>query len=156
MKIFIGADHVGYFLKEKIKTALQEMKHEVVDMGANSYNRDDDYPDFIIPVAKEVAKDSLAMGVIIGGSGQGEAIAANRIKGARAAVFNGQYKRNDGIETPDEISLSREHNNANILSIGARFVPDEMAIEAVLRWISIPFSAESRHVRRIAKIDENT
>ncbi len=155
--IYIGADHAGFELKEAIKPLLVEMGYRVEDKGAFKMDREDDYPDFIIPVAKAVAIDPKQnRGIVIGGSGQGEAIAANRLKGVRAVVFNGQYKRADGEESPDEIKVSREHNNSNILSLGARFIEKSVAIEAVKKWLTTDFLNEDRHERRLAKIDQNT
>ena len=145
MKVHLATDHAGLELKEKIKSHLVSLGHEVIDHGAYEYDALDDYPDFIFPCAKAVAKDAESRGIILGGSGQGEAMAANRVKGVRAAVFyNG----------PDEIiKLSREHNNANILSIGARFM-DESEIHRVIEfWINEPFEG-GRHVRRIEKLDD--
>jgi ribose 5-phosphate isomerase B len=153
MKLFIGADHAGYNLKEELKNFLKGQGHEVTDFGAHELNPDDDYPDFVIPVAKAVSADENSRGIIIGGSGQGEAICANRFKGVRAVVFNGQYKPTDGREVPDEIKLSREHNDSNILSLGSRFLNVEEAKKAVITWLETPFSGEERHVRRIGKIE---
>ena len=153
MKIYIGSDHAGFYLKEKIITLLQGEHYDVKDLGAFSFDNHDDYPDHVFPVAQAVVGEKGSMGIVIGGSGQGEAIAANRVKGIRAAVFNGQYERNDGVESPDELALSRDHNDANILSLGARFLPDDVALEAVRRWLTIPFSGDERHVRRIEKLD---
>ena len=114
MKIHLATDHAGLELKEKVKLYLLNLDYEVIDHGAYEYDALDDYPDFIFPCANAVSNDPESKGIILGGSGQGEAMAANRVKGVRAAVFyNG----------PDEIiKLSRQHNNANILSLGARFV----------------------------------
>ena len=114
MKIHLATDHAGLELKEKVKLYLSDLNYEVVDHGAYEYDALDDYPDFIFPCANAVSNDPESKGIILGGSGQGEAMAANRVKGVRAAVFyNG----------PDEIiKLSRQHNNANILSLGARSV----------------------------------
>ena len=146
MKIYIGTDHAGFELKEKLKSFLEEMGRKVVDKGAYEYDREDDYPDFIKPVAEAVSKDSESRGIILGGSGQGEAIVANRVAGVRAAVYYGG--------TTEIIKLSREHNNANILSLGARFVDGAEAKEAVKLWLEIEFSGDERHQRRINKIDK--
>jgi len=97
---------------------------------------------------------SVLIGIVIGGSGQGEAIMANRFSRVRAVVFNGQYKPADGRKIPDEIKISREHNDANILSLGARFLDFDEALKAVLLWLNTPFSKEERHARRIAKIEQ--
>ena len=163
MRIFIGADHAGFELKEQLKKYVSESGHEVTDFGAHEFKEGDDYPDYVIPVAKAVAGDPRSRGIIIGGSGQGEAICANRFSGVRAVVFNGptyakvsvgkQYKP-DGTEIPDEIKLSREHNDANVLSLGARFPSIEDAKSAVKTWLETPFSNDERHIRRIKKIDD--
>ncbi len=146
MKIFLGADHAGFELKEKLKKYLIELGYQAEDLGNFVYDEKDDYPDFILPVAKKVAEDvKNNFGIILGGSGQGEAMAANRIKGARAAVV---YNYNEDI-----IRLSREHNNANILSLAARFITEEEAKKAVKLWLETGFSEEERHKRRIKKID---
>ena len=146
MKIYIGADHAGYDLKEKLKSYLiHELGHEVVDFGANELNEEDDYPDFIRPVAEAVAGDRASFGIVLVGSGQGEAIVANRVLGVRAVVYYG-YSR-------EIIKLSREHNNANILSLGARFLSEGEARETVKLWLETDFSGEDRHIRRIKKID---
>ena len=154
MKIYIGTDHAGFEMKEELKPFLEELGHEVKDQGASEYSKDDDYPDFIIPVAQAVSTDKGAKGIILGGTGQGEAITANRIKGIRAVVFNGQYEPYDGREVPDEIIMSREHNDANILSLGARFLTADEAKRAITKWLATPFSEDERHIRRIKKIDQ--
>lgn len=153
MKIYLGTDHAGFEIKEELKPFLEELGHEVKDQGASEYNEEDDYPDFIIPVAKAVASDKESRGIILGGTGQGEAIAANRIKGVRAVVFNGQYEPHGGREVPDEIIMSREHNDANILSLGARFLTADEAKRAITKWLATPFSEEERHIRRLEKIE---
>lgn len=152
MKIFIGADHAGYGLKEILIPHIQGLGHEVMDCGAHEYNESDDYPDFIIPVAKAVsANPTEVKGIVIGGTGQGEAICANKFKGVRAAVWYGHANR-IASDTESLVELSREHNDANILSIGARFVTEEEAINAVHRWLAAAFSGDERHKRRIEKI----
>ncbi len=146
MRIFIASDHAGFKLKEKLKIFLQELGYETEDMGNFVYNESDDYPDFILAAAKKVAEDpERSRGIVLGGSGQGEAMMANRIKGIRAAVI---YNYNEDI-----IRLSREHNNANMLALAARFLTDEEAKKTVKIWLETGFSGEGRHKRRIAKID---
>jgi ribose 5-phosphate isomerase B len=152
MKIFLGTDHAGYALKEKIKQWLDEWGYDHEDMGAFSYDETDDYPDFIRPVAEKVALrqaqgDYDAKGIVIGGSGQGEAMVANRHKGVRATVY---AARSLDLEL---VKLMREHNDSNVLSLGARFVPEDDAKQVVKLWLEIPFPGEDRHKRRIAKID---
>ena len=144
MKIYIGADHAGFEMKEMLKKYLVGLKYEVEDKGAFKYQPEDDYPDFILPVARAVAADPESRGIVIGGSGEGEAMCANRVKGARAAVF---YGGNFEI-----IELSRKHNNANILSLGARFIDDEIAKKAVELWLKPPFEG-GRHDARLKKLD---
>lgn len=145
MKVYLGADHAGFALKEKLKKYLEELGYDVEDKGAFELNDQDDYPDFIRPVARAVSKNSESRGIILGGSGQGEAMVANRIKGIRAAVYYGGTK--------EIVILSREHNNANILSLGARFITDEEAKSVVKLWLETEFKGEERHQRRIDKID---
>ena len=146
MKIHLATDHAGLELKEKVKLYLSGLNYEVIDHGAYEYDALDDYPDFIFPCANAVSNDPESKGIILGGSGQGEAMAANRVKGVRAAVFyNG----------PDEIiKLSRQHNNANILSLGARFMSEEEMYKIIEVWLSTDFES-GRHQRRIEKLDEN-
>lgn len=144
MIIALGTDHAGIDLKEVVKKFLEENGYEVKDFGAYEYDSADDYPDFINPTAEFVSKNNNAMGIIFGGSGQGEAMAANRYKGVRAAVFYGG---------PDEIiSLSKQHNNANILSLAARFIEPEHAINVIKLWLSTEFEG-GRHQKRIEKLD---
>ncbi|MDQ5971800.1 MAG: ribose 5-phosphate isomerase [Patescibacteria group bacterium] len=155
MKIYIGTDHAGFELKEKLKVYLSGLSYEVVDKGPFSYDKDDDYPDLIRPVAEAVAGDIGSMGVILGGSGQGEAMCANRVNGARAAVFYGGASTQTDISgnTLDMIGSMREHNNANIISIGARFMTEDEVKDAVKRFLELPFSGDPRHSRRINKLD---
>jgi ribose 5-phosphate isomerase B len=145
MKIYIGCDHAGYELKEKLVPVLTNMGHVVMDMGATSFVADDDYPDYCRPVAEAVAGDSTTMGIVIGGSSVGEAIVANRVSGVRAVGYYGG--------SIDLIRLSRSHNDANVLSLGARLMPDDEAIYATKMWLSTEFSNDERHARRIKKID---
>ncbi len=147
MQIYIASDHAGFELKSALISFLKELGHEVEDCGASIYKEDDDYPDFIMPCAQKVAQNKGSFGIVIGGSGQGEAIAANRIKGVRAAVYYG-----------GDISVvptARTHNDANILSFGARFINGESAKMVVELFLTTPFSGEERHVRRNAKLDSN-
>lgn len=145
-KIFLGSDHAGFELKEHIKKYLIKSGFNVEDKGSYKLDPQDDYPDFIVPVAKKVAENpENSRGIIFGASGQGEAIAANKVKGASAALYHGGNL--------DIVKLSRTHNNSNILSLGARFLTKEQAAEAVKLWLSTDFSGEERHARRIKKID---
>ena len=144
MKIHLATDHAGLEQKDKIKRHLTDSGHDVIDHGAYEYDALDDYPDFIFPCAKAVAEDSKSRGIILGGSGQGEAMAANRIKGVRAAVFYNGPK--------EIIELSRQHNNANILSLGARFMSEEEIYRIIEIWFNTDFGG-GRHQRRIDKLD---
>ncbi len=154
MKIFIGTDHAGYVLKEKLVSCLKLQGYEVIDEGAYEYNEDDDYPDFVVPVAREVSKDSdNVKGIILGSTGQGEAIAADRFPHVRVVVYYGKAKPVIDNES-DIIVRSRQHNNSNILSLGARYLTEETMMEAVNLWLNTTFSGDERHIRRLAKIDQ--
>lgn len=155
MKIFIGTDHAGYVLKEALVSFLKNQGHEVIDKGAYEYDENDDYPDFVSRVAKEVSKDhdpERVRGIILGGTGQGEAIVANRFPHVRAVVYYGRAK--PVVENESGIlARSRNHNNANVLSLGARYFTEDDVREIVSYWLSAPYSNEERHVRRLEKID---
>lgn len=142
--IYLASDHRGFELKEKIKKWLKEWNYDYEDMGNFEYDKDDDYPDFISQAAEKVSQDPHnSRAIILGGSGQGEAMAANRYKNVRAAVYYGG---------PEEaVKLSREHNDANILSLGTFFVDDLTAQKAIKLWLETHFSGEERHKRRLAK-----
>ncbi len=146
MKIHIGADHAGYLLKEELKKYITELGHEVVDHGAFTLDVQDDYPDFVEPVAQAISQDETSRGVVLGGSGQGEAMNANRFEHVRAIEYYG-----GDLEM---VTLGREHNNANVLSLGARFVTEEEARQAVKLFLETDFSHDERHVRRLEKIDD--
>lgn len=144
--IYLATDHRGFQLKEKIKQWLSEWGYQYEDMGAFEYNQDDDYPDFVRKAAQAVANDlERSRGIILGGSGQGEAMVANRYKGVRAAVYYG--------DSEEMIKMSREHNDANILSLGVDFLDDDITKKSIKLWLETPFSEEERHKRRISKID---
>lgn len=150
MKIYLGSDHAGFTLKKVIAKLVTEMGYEPIDCGATEEDADDDYPVFVARAIKRLAadvadgKDSKA--IVFGKSGQGEAMVANRTPGIRAAVFYGGKS-----EIP---ILSREHNDANVLSLGAGFLGIEEAKGAVTDWLSASFTQDERHVRRIRQIDE--
>ncbi|RMF08647.1 MAG: RpiB/LacA/LacB family sugar-phosphate isomerase [Candidatus Neomarinimicrobiota bacterium] len=146
-KIMLATDHAGFELKEKVKAALVQEGYTVEDFGAYAYDRDDDYPDFILPAAYAVSQSAQARGIIFGGSGQGEAMAANRVRGVRAVVYY------DGPE--QIIRLSRRHNDANVLSLGARFISFEKAWAMIRIWLREPFDGD-RHERRIRKLDNRS
>ncbi len=170
MKIAIASDHAGFKLKEVLIPFLAELGHEVKDCGPKKYDPEDDYPIYIREVGEEVSKHpEKVKGIVIGSSGQGEAIVANKFKGVRAALYYGIgseiAKATDKQEGKDSkshdlsnlyamkiIELSRLHNDANVLSLGAKFMNDDEAKAAVKLWLETPFSKEERHVRRIEEI----
>jgi len=145
MKIYIGSDHAGFEMKRELIKYLSELPHESYDCGPTEYNHDDDYPDYVSVVAKHISGDPMSFGIVIGYSGQGEAIVANRFTGVRCAVFYGGSKH--------VLTLSRQHNNANVLSLGSHFLTSQEAKQAVELWLHSDFKGEERHVRRIKKID---
>ena len=158
MKIFFAADHGGYKLKEELKPFVESLGYEVIDIGAHEFDMADDYPPFIMEAARKVAEDPAGnRAIVIGGSGQGEAFAANRIKKVRAVVYYGEPARKqvdaDGNEI-DMVESARNHNDSNVLSIGGRFVTPDEAKSAVERWLATPFSGAERHQRRHDMIDE--
>ncbi len=158
MRVIFGADHGGFALKQTLKSFVEELGYTTEDCGALSLDMNDDYPTFIAAAARKVAADpDGTRGIVIGGSGQGEAIAANRFKGVRAAVYYGEptQKQTDaeGREL-DMLQSTREHNNANVLSLGARFLSDDEAKKAVHEWLAAAFPGAARHARRIAMLDE--
>ena len=146
-KIYTASDHVGFKLKEKLKKYLDNEGYEIKDFGSHKYNKLDDYPDFVIPLAKALSKDKKFKGAILGKSGQGEAITATKVKGIRAVVY---YGGNLNI-----IKLSRQHNDSNVLSLGAGFLSYQEAVKAVDLWLKTPFSNALRHKRRLGKIEGN-
>jgi len=147
MRIIFATDHAGFTLKEAVMAYVRdELGYDVEDCGAFSYDESDDYPEYMREAGERVAEaPDECKAIIFGGSGTGEAIVANRIRGVRAAVYYGGNQ--------DILTLSREHNDANVLSLGARFLEESEAKDAVKLWLQTPFSEEERHVRRINKID---
>ena len=149
--VHLGADHAGFSLKEVLADYLKKLDYEVVDHGAHVYDEFDDYPDFVAPVAAAVSDNpDKIKGIVIGGSGQGEAMVANQFPNVRAAVFYG----NKIFQGSDIIKLSRQHNDANVLSLGARFITAGEAKDAVRVWLVTPFSGEYKHIRRIKKMEK--
>jgi len=150
MKIYLGTDHAGFALKECLKPYLEELGHEVVDIGAHTLAQSDDYTDYVAPVAKKVSEaNSLDFrGVILGGSGQGEAMLANRYLNVRATVYYGG---------PLEIvRVGREHNDSNVLSLGARFLDEKEARQALDIWLAEPFSENPKYRARIDEAEALT
>lgn len=145
MKIFFAADHAGFEMKNELISYAKELGYEVEDCGAYELNPDDDYPEFIKKAAKAVSEDSEnSKAIILGGSGQGEDMVADKFPNVRSAEYYG-----GNLEI---IKLSREHNDANVLSLGARFISLDEAKEAVKLWLETKFSGEERHQRRIENI----
>jgi len=140
MRVHIGTDHAGFDLKNYLVSALVADGHDVVDHGPEAYDAEDDYPVYCIPVAEGAVAEPGSLGIVIGGSGNGEQIAANKVVGARAALA---YDR-------DTATLARQHNDANVISIGARMHTEEEVLELVRLFLATPFSGEERHARRIA------
>lgn len=146
MRIHIGTDHAGFDLKEYLAAELSERGYEIVDHGAYEYDSADDYPVFCIAAAEGVMDDDddEAVGIVIGGSGNGEQIAANKVEGIRAIL----------AWNNETAALGREHNNANVISVGARQHSEEEVLEMVLTFLETPFSGSERHVRRIDMISD--
>ena len=145
MKIHFGTDHAGYNLKETLKSFVASLGHEPIDHGAFSLDPNDDYPTFISSAAKAVSQDLDSKGIILGGSGQGEAMDANRFEHVRACEY---YGGDVAI-----VKTSRQHNDANVLSLGARFITEDEAKSVVQVFLETPLSNEERHERRIAELN---
>ena len=144
MRIQIGSDHAGLDFKSVIIKHLQASGHEVTDHGPHEYDALDDYPVFCIPAAEAVAADAGSFGIVLGGSGNGEQIAANKVKGVRAAL----------VWSVEIAKLAREHNNANVISIGGRMHTEDFCLELVDTFLATPFPGDERHVRRINLISQ--
>jgi ribose 5-phosphate isomerase B len=144
MRIYIGSDHAGLELKAELVKHLTSNGHDVTDHGPHEYDALDDYPDFCIPAAEAVAKDPTSLGIVLGGSGNGEQMAANKVKGIRAALAW-------SIETA---KLARDHNNANVIAVGGRMHDISFVKEIIDAFIASPFSNDERHLRRIKKISD--
>jgi ribose 5-phosphate isomerase B len=143
VRVYIGADHAGYELKNHIVSWLKEHGHEVTDCGPSVYDPEDDYPPFVLRAAQGVVDDQGSLGIVIGGSGNGEQIAANKVRGVRAAL----------AWSEETARLAREHNNANVVSVGARMHSEQEAVRFVEIFLSTPYSGAERHSRRIAQLD---
>ncbi len=152
IKIVLATDHAGFELKTVIKNWLEKEGHDVLDVGAHSHVPEDDYPVYMSAAALKVAEDmsGKTKAIIFGGSGQGEAIVANRFPGVRAVVWYGDIETKTDL---DIIKLTREHNDSNVLSIGARFVDEDQTKTAISKWLATPFSGEAKHERRNQLID---
>ena len=144
MRIHIGSDHAGLEFKAKIIAHLQGQGHQVTDHGPHSFDPLDDYPEFCIPAALATAKDPGSFGIVLGGSGNGEQMAANKVKGVRAAL----------VWSVEIAKLAREHNDANVISLGGRMHDEKLCLELVDTFLSTPFSSDERHIRRIGLISK--
>jgi ribose 5-phosphate isomerase B len=161
MNIALASDHTGFEQLHDLQSFLESQGYDCMNFGPKSLNINDDYPDFIFLAAQAVASGSCERGIILGGSGQGEALAANRLKGVRCAVFYGPAVVGRIIDANGRVSsspyeivrLSRQHNDANMISIAARFVSLTDMQNVVKLWLDTPFSGEPRHIRRIDKLD---
>ena len=162
MKIFLASDHAGFYLKEKVKTYLRDKGYEIEDCGAYELNIDDDYPDFIGKASEGVSRNPESRGIVFGGSGQAEAMVANKFPNVRCALFYtpsvpvlpADITGRISTDPFEMIRLTREHNDANMLSLGARFLKEEDVFRIVDMWIETPFSNDARHVRRLNKIKQ--
>lgn len=142
MKIAIGADHGGFSLKEELVQMLRQAGHDVDDLGAEQYDAADDYPDFALSVGHAVAKGQVQRGIVVCGSGVGASVAANKVKGVRAAICHDTYSAHQGVE----------HDDMNVLCLGGRIIGIELATEIVTTYLKSRFSEEERHQRRLSKI----
>lgn len=144
MRIAVGADHAGYELKVQIVDILKGLGHEVSDVGAHSLDPADDYPDFVKALAEDVVSQKSARGIMVCGSGVGASVAANKVRGVRASVCHDTYSAHQGVE----------HDDMNVLCLGARIIGEELAAELVSTFVSAEFSGEERHKRRLGKVLE--
>jgi ribose 5-phosphate isomerase B len=142
MRVYLGADHAGFELKQHLVQRLLTAGYEVVDLGADSYEPDDDYPSYCIITASRTVQDPGSLGVVIGGTGNGEQISANKVPGVRAAL----------AWSEETAQLARAHNDANVVGIGARMHTEAQAVAIVTTFLRTPFSGEERHVRRIGQV----
>jgi len=162
MKVYLATDHAGLTIKSKVIEYLKSLNYEPEDCGAFEFNKDDDYPDLISKAAKSVSENPESFGIIFGGSGQGEAMVANKFKNVRCALFYSEATPVEAIDITgnqsndpyEMLKLTRAHNNSNMLSLGIRFLTEEQILKAVKIFLESPFPGEERHARRIEKIKE--
>ncbi len=161
MRVAVTTDHAGYEALKELKVFLESMGHECVDYGPTEFDASDDYPDFMFPAAQAVARGDCERAVVMGGSGQGEAMAVNRFRGVRGALFYGPVVAVAAVDATGNMSddpyeivkLSRTHNDANVLSLSGRFLTLKQMKTALQVWFETPFGGDERHARRIQKLD---
>jgi ribose 5-phosphate isomerase B len=144
VRVYLGSDHAGFELKQRLAGHIASLGHDVVDCGPSAYDAEDDYPPYVMRAASRTADDAGSLGIVLGGSGNGEAIAANKVRGVRCAV----------AFSDDTARLAREHNDANVLSLGARMYDETSALRFAELFLATPFSGEPRHVRRIGQLSD--
>jgi ribose 5-phosphate isomerase B len=162
MKVYLVTDHAGLAIKSKVIEYLESLNYEPEDCGAFEFDKDDDYPDLISKAAKNVSENPESFGIIFGGSGQGEAMVANKFRNVRCALFYSlatpveaiDISGNQSSDPYEMIKLARAHNNSNMLSLGIRFLTQEQILKAVKIFLESPFPGAERHVRRIEKIKQ--
>lgn len=162
MNVALTCDHTGYEQAGELAVFIESLGHRCINFGPKKFNKADDYPKLVNPAAEAVSKGECQMGIILGGSGQGEAMAANRHPRVRCAIFYGpsvprhavDAEGNTSRDPYEIIKLARGHNDANMLSLAARFVPLEEMKHVIKLWLETPFTGESRHQRRIKELDE--
>jgi ribose 5-phosphate isomerase B len=162
MKVYLATDHAGLVIKNKIVEYLKSLGFEAIDCGPFEYNKDDDYPDLISKAAQNVSENPETFGIVFGGSGQGEAIVANKFKNVRCALFYSEaipveaidITGNKSTDSYEMLKLTRVHNNSNMLSLGIRFLTEEQILKAIKIFLESPFPGDERHQRRIDKIKE--
>jgi ribose 5-phosphate isomerase B len=162
MKIALTTDHAGFETIGELKLFVESLGHQCINYGPKDFDPGDDYPKYMFPAAKAVASGECDLAIIMGGSGQGEAMAANRIKGVRCALFYGLSKPvqavdAEGNESDDPyeiVKLSRQHNHANVLSLSNRFLTLDQMKQAIIAWLDTPYSEAERHIRRVRELDE--
>ena len=162
MKVYLATDHAGLEIKNKVVEYLKSLGFEAIDCGPFEFDKDDDYPDLISKAAEKVSQNPTSFGIILGGSGQGEAMVANKFKNVRCALFYAEavpveaidITGNKSTDSYEMLKLTRAHNNSNMLSLGIRFLTEEQMLKAVKIFLESPFPGDERHARRIEKISK--
>jgi len=162
MKVYLATDHAGLEIKNKVVEYLKSLGFEAIDCGPFEFDKDDDYPDLISKAAEKVSQNPTSFGIILGGSGQGEAMVANKFKNVRCALFYAEavpveaidITGNKSTDSYEMLKLTRAHNNSNMLSLGIRFLTEEQMLKAVKIFLESPFPGDERHATRIEKISK--